>query len=102
MTYQNDDNLVFSDPDKSDAAGPHVNDNIVDQVNLTTKVITNKEAEPTSTPIPHPNDTLDLQDKWSRDKHILLVNILGEPRASIEPKRVIEALKEEGWVIAMQ
>ncbi|GJY77998.1 retrovirus-related pol polyprotein from transposon TNT 1-94 [Tanacetum coccineum] len=68
------------------------------------------------------------QDRWSREKHIKLVNIIGEPPAGIttrsrvkdsdaasaheclyvnflseiEPKKLIEALEEEGWVIAMQ
>ncbi|GJU04080.1 retrovirus-related pol polyprotein from transposon TNT 1-94 [Tanacetum coccineum] len=68
------------------------------------------------------------QDRWSREKHIDLVNILGEPQASvttrsrirdseaaltheclyvnfiseIKPKKLIEALEEEGWIIAMQ
>ncbi|GJR65080.1 hypothetical protein Tco_0011145 [Tanacetum coccineum] len=68
-----------------------------------------------------------LQDRWSIEKHIDLVNIIGEPLAGIttrsrvrdseaalaheciyvnflsqiEPKRLIEALEEEGWVLAM-
>nr|GFA93269.1 putative ribonuclease H-like domain-containing protein [Tanacetum cinerariifolium] len=68
------------------------------------------------------------QVKWPRDKHIKLVNIIDEPLAGIttrsmirdsdaasaheclyvnflskiEPKKLIEALDEEGWVIAMQ
>ncbi|GJU38004.1 hypothetical protein Tco_1186358 [Tanacetum coccineum] len=68
------------------------------------------------------------QDIWSRGKHIDLVNIIGEPLASvttrsrirdsksasaheclyvnliskIKPKKLIEALKEEGRIIAMQ
>nr|GEU94699.1 retrovirus-related Pol polyprotein from transposon TNT 1-94 [Tanacetum cinerariifolium] len=68
------------------------------------------------------------QDRWSREKHIELVNIIGEPLAGIttgsrvrdskaasaheclyvnflfemEPKKLIEALKEEGWIIAVQ
>ncbi|GJV12033.1 retrovirus-related pol polyprotein from transposon TNT 1-94 [Tanacetum coccineum] len=80
---------------------------------LSTKIISNPQVP---------------QDKWSRDKHIELVNIIGEPLAGvttrsmirdseaalaheclyvnflskIEPKKLIEALKEEGWVIAMQ
>nr|GEV18102.1 retrovirus-related Pol polyprotein from transposon TNT 1-94 [Tanacetum cinerariifolium] len=67
------------------------------------------------------------QDRWSRDKHIDLVNIIGKPLAGIitrskirdsdvasaseclcvnflsdiEPKRLIESLKEDGWVLAM-
>ncbi|GJR02640.1 hypothetical protein Tco_0525624 [Tanacetum coccineum] len=73
-------------------------------------------------------DTLAPQDRWFRDKHILMFNILGEPQANvtkrsrvrdfeaasadeclyvnflskIELKKVIEALEEEGSVIAMQ
>ncbi|GJT69207.1 hypothetical protein Tco_1028493 [Tanacetum coccineum] len=68
------------------------------------------------------------QDRWSRDGHIELVNIIGEPLAGIttrsriryseaaftyeclyvnflseiKPKRLSKALKEEGWIIAMQ
>nr|GEY74667.1 retrovirus-related Pol polyprotein from transposon TNT 1-94 [Tanacetum cinerariifolium] len=68
-----------------------------------------------------------ISDRWSREKHIELVNINGEPLASIttrsrirdseaasaykclyvnflleiEPKKLIEALEEEGWVHAM-
>ncbi|GJX25666.1 retrovirus-related pol polyprotein from transposon TNT 1-94 [Tanacetum coccineum] len=68
------------------------------------------------------------QDIWSREKHIELVNIIGEPLVSIttrsrirdldaasahkcpyvnflseiEPKKLIEALEEEEWVIAMK
>ncbi|GKB09256.1 retrovirus-related pol polyprotein from transposon TNT 1-94 [Tanacetum coccineum] len=68
------------------------------------------------------------QDRWSREKHIELVNIIGEPLANIttrsriidsdaasaheclyvsflseiEPKKLIEAQEKEGWVIAMQ
>ncbi|GJR16141.1 retrovirus-related pol polyprotein from transposon TNT 1-94 [Tanacetum coccineum] len=67
------------------------------------------------------------QDRWSREKHIELVNIIGEPLAGIttisrvrdseaalvheclyvnflsemEPKKLTEAL-EEGWIITMQ
>nr|GEV54943.1 retrovirus-related Pol polyprotein from transposon TNT 1-94 [Tanacetum cinerariifolium] len=69
-----------------------------------------------------------LQDRWSREKHIELVNIIGELLvgittrsrnrdsdvasaheclyanfiSEIKPKKLIEALDEEGWVIAMQ
>nr|GEZ64504.1 retrovirus-related Pol polyprotein from transposon TNT 1-94 [Tanacetum cinerariifolium] len=67
------------------------------------------------------------QDRWSREKQIELVNIIGEPLAGIttrsrirdleaasaheclyvnffseiEPKKLIKALEEEGWVFAM-
>ncbi|GKD13854.1 retrovirus-related pol polyprotein from transposon TNT 1-94 [Tanacetum coccineum] len=72
------------------------------------------------TPIP--------QDRWSTEKHIELVNIIGEPLAGIttksrvrdseavlahkclyvnflsemEPTKLIKALEEEGWIIVMQ
>ncbi|GJX63801.1 hypothetical protein Tco_0296701 [Tanacetum coccineum] len=68
------------------------------------------------------------QDRWSQDKNIELVNIIGNPRAGMliramakqlsaalahaclfvdflseeEPKKVFEALKHPGWVDAMQ
>ncbi|GJV99063.1 retrovirus-related pol polyprotein from transposon TNT 1-94 [Tanacetum coccineum] len=68
------------------------------------------------------------QDRWSQDKHIELVNIIGNPGAGMltramakqlsaasaheclfvdflseeEPKKVSEALKHPGWVDAMQ
>ncbi|GJV32405.1 retrovirus-related pol polyprotein from transposon TNT 1-94 [Tanacetum coccineum] len=67
-------------------------------------------------------------NRWSREKHIKLINIIGEPLANIttrsrirdsdaasayeclyvnflseiEPNKLIEGLEEEGWVIAMQ
>ncbi|GKG08110.1 hypothetical protein Tco_0333942, partial [Tanacetum coccineum] len=68
------------------------------------------------------------QDRWSRDQHIKLVNIIGNPSegmltrsmaakltaasaseclfadfiSKIEPKKVFEVLKHPGWVDAMQ
>ncbi|GJV48410.1 putative reverse transcriptase domain-containing protein [Tanacetum coccineum] len=68
------------------------------------------------------------QERWSREKHIDLVNIICKPLAGvttrsrirdseaasaheflylnflleIEPKKLIEALEEEGWIIVMQ
>ncbi|GJS30918.1 retrovirus-related pol polyprotein from transposon TNT 1-94 [Tanacetum coccineum] len=75
-----------------------------------------------------PMTSLGPQDKWSQDKHIELVNIIGDPRAGMltramarelsdasdheclfvdflskeEPKKVSEALKHPGWVDVMQ
>ncbi|GKF62040.1 hypothetical protein Tco_0182094 [Tanacetum coccineum] len=72
--------------------------------------------------------TLAPQDRWSQDKHIELVNIIGNLGAGMltrsmakqlsaalahkclfldflseeEPKKVSEALKHTGWVDAMQ
>ncbi|GKF62580.1 hypothetical protein Tco_0182634 [Tanacetum coccineum] len=41
------------------------------------------------------------QDRWSKDKHIELVNII-DFLSEEEPKKVSEALKHPGWVDAMQ
>ncbi|GKA64015.1 uncharacterized mitochondrial protein-like protein [Tanacetum coccineum] len=75
-----------------------------DQVPAILEPINNADPSPTS------NSSLDEvlinlpvpQDRWSREKHIGLVNILGEPQAKIEKKKLIEALEEQGWIIAMQ
>ncbi|GKF93045.1 retrovirus-related pol polyprotein from transposon TNT 1-94, partial [Tanacetum coccineum] len=87
--------------------------------------------QPSPTIPPSADVTLQIlvpQDIWSREKHIELVNIIGEHLAGIttksrirdsddasaseclyvnflsemEPKKLIEALEEEGWIIAMQ
>ncbi|GJZ88614.1 retrovirus-related pol polyprotein from transposon TNT 1-94, partial [Tanacetum coccineum] len=99
------------------------------QNNVIIKPISNVQPSPTISP----SDEVILQtpipqDRWSREKHIELVNIIGEPLAGIitrskigdsdaasaseclyvnflskmEPKKLIEALEEEGWIIAMQ
>ncbi|GKA77832.1 hypothetical protein Tco_0784369 [Tanacetum coccineum] len=78
------------------------------------------QASTSSHPVP--------QDRWSRDQHVELVNIIGDPHegmltrsmaakliaasaseclfadflSKIEPKKVSEALKHPGWVDAMQ
>ncbi|GKG31111.1 retrovirus-related pol polyprotein from transposon TNT 1-94, partial [Tanacetum coccineum] len=104
-------------------------DSVESQNDVIIKPISDDQPSPTispsanlilQTPVP--------QDRWSREKHIELVNIIGEPLASIttrsrirdsdaalaseclyfnflskmEPKKLIEALDEEGWIIAMQ
>nr|GEV48220.1 retrovirus-related Pol polyprotein from transposon TNT 1-94 [Tanacetum cinerariifolium] len=74
------------------------------------------------------NSHPDPQDRWSRDQHIKLVNIIGNPGegmltrsmavkltaalaseclfanflSEIEPKKVSESLKHPGWIDAMQ
>ncbi|GKC92201.1 retrovirus-related pol polyprotein from transposon TNT 1-94 [Tanacetum coccineum] len=103
---------------------------IEDQVCTIIHHICNDEPSPTIIP---PSAEVfinppDPQDRWSREKHIKLVNILGEPRdlvttrrrirdseaastheclygnfiSELEPKKLIKALEEEGWIIAMQ
>ncbi|GJV37139.1 hypothetical protein Tco_1409616 [Tanacetum coccineum] len=88
------------------------------------------DVRPTPTFLPSTKFILQppvTQDRWSREKHIKLVNIIGEPLAGIktkskvrdseaasahkclyvnflskmEPKKLIEALEEEGWIIAI-
>nr|GEV02617.1 copia protein [Tanacetum cinerariifolium] len=75
-----------------------------------------------------PSEPLVPQDRWSREKHIEVVNVIGKPLigvttrsrvrdskaassheclyvnflSQIEPKRPTEALEEEGWIITMQ
>ncbi|GJX43039.1 retrovirus-related pol polyprotein from transposon TNT 1-94 [Tanacetum coccineum] len=86
------------------------------------------EAVPLSSITSQSISPLAPQDRWSREKHIELVNIIGEPLdgittrsrvrdfeaasaheclyvnflSKIKLKILIEALKEEGWIIAMQ
>ncbi|GKB33740.1 retrovirus-related pol polyprotein from transposon TNT 1-94, partial [Tanacetum coccineum] len=87
-----------------------------------------REAKPSATIISPTTDitlnTPALQDIWSKEKHISIVNILGEPQVGvttrnrirdfkvvsaheclyvnslykIEPKKVFEDLEEEGWM----
>ncbi|GKC69138.1 hypothetical protein Tco_1115021 [Tanacetum coccineum] len=63
--------------------------------------ITNNEVVPIRIPTPSPPDnnhvTLAPQENWSTEQHILLVNMLGD-----QMLRVLDALKEEGWIFAMQ
>ncbi|GJS45128.1 retrovirus-related pol polyprotein from transposon TNT 1-94 [Tanacetum coccineum] len=89
------------------------------------------DIEPSPIILPLAEGTLQSlvpQDRRSREKHIELVNIIGEPLAGIttrskvrdseaasaheclyvnfisemEPKKLTKALEEEGWIIAMQ
>ncbi|GJR85051.1 hypothetical protein Tco_0209062 [Tanacetum coccineum] len=101
-----------------------------DQVSTIIEPVSNVESSPT---IISPSTEVFInphvpQDRWSKEKHIELVNIFGEPQAGvatrsrirdskaasaheclyvnslseIEPKKLIEALEEKGWIIAMQ
>ncbi|GKA16340.1 retrovirus-related pol polyprotein from transposon TNT 1-94 [Tanacetum coccineum] len=99
------------------------------QNNVIIELISDVQPSPTISPsAKFILQTLVPQDKWSKEKHIKLVNIIGEPLAGIttrsrirdsdvasaskciyvnflskmEPKKLIEALEEEGWIIAMQ
>nr|GEY41935.1 hypothetical protein [Tanacetum cinerariifolium] len=123
-----DDHPAFSEHDhfeSSDYLEPaEIQDNVI------IKPINDTQSSPTTispsaesilqTPVP--------QDRWSREKHIELVNIIGKPLndiitksrvrdseaasahkcmyvnflSKIDPKKLIETLVEEGWIIAMQ
>ncbi|GKA29677.1 retrovirus-related pol polyprotein from transposon TNT 1-94, partial [Tanacetum coccineum] len=63
------------------------------------------DVQPSPTILPSADVTLQTpvpQDRWSREKHIELVNIIVNFLFEMEPKKLIEALEEEGWIIAMQ
>ncbi|GJT39054.1 retrovirus-related pol polyprotein from transposon TNT 1-94 [Tanacetum coccineum] len=66
----------------------------------------NKQDNPHTKDVEGPPDptntkgTQEQNDRWSRDQHIKLVNIIGNPGE--KPKKVSEALKHPGWVDAMQ
>ncbi|GKC37254.1 retrovirus-related pol polyprotein from transposon TNT 1-94 [Tanacetum coccineum] len=111
--------VTFEDPIKFTEADDHPALNEPDQTESA------DHFEPVE---PQNNVIIEPINRWSREKHIELVNIIGEPLADIttksrirdsdaasaseclyvnflsemEPKRLIEALKEEGWIIAMQ
>ncbi|GJT70778.1 retrovirus-related pol polyprotein from transposon TNT 1-94 [Tanacetum coccineum] len=70
-----DDHHITSEPNELEPTKPHVNGNLVHQVNSTLEVITNNKVEPASIPIPSPYDNYKItpaaQDKWSRgQEHI--------------------------------
>ncbi|GJW58666.1 retrovirus-related pol polyprotein from transposon TNT 1-94 [Tanacetum coccineum] len=130
-----DDHLVHNEPGDTEPADDLEPAEVICDLSVYQDITINEpisEAEPSPTNIspsievfinPHV-----LQDRWSREKHINLVNILGEPQAGvttrsrirdfeaasaheciyvnflfeIEPKKLIEALEEKGWIIAMQ
>ncbi|GKE95563.1 hypothetical protein Tco_1580418 [Tanacetum coccineum] len=122
-----DNHLALNEPDQIESAD-HL-EPVEPQNNVIIKPISDVQPLPTispsagvilQTPVP--------QDRWSREKNIELVNIIGEPLAGIitrsritdsdaalaseclyvnflsemEPKKLIEALKEEGRFNAMQ
>nr|GEY01312.1 retrovirus-related Pol polyprotein from transposon TNT 1-94 [Tanacetum cinerariifolium] len=124
---ETDDRLALNEPNQTELVD-HL-EPVEPQNNVIMKSISDVQPLPT---IP-PSAEVILQthvprDRWLREKHIELVNIIGEPLASIttrsrirdldvaftskciyvnfltemEPKKFIEALEEEGWIIAMQ
>ncbi|GJR51731.1 retrovirus-related pol polyprotein from transposon TNT 1-94 [Tanacetum coccineum] len=130
ITFSEDDEAITQSNTKGDEFLIH-NDSSDSQAIIINDVPIN-EAKPSPTIISPSTkvicDTPAPQDRWSQEKHIQLVNILREPQAGvttrsrirdseaalaheclyvnflskIEPNKVINALKEEGLVIAMQ
>nr|GEX38785.1 hypothetical protein [Tanacetum cinerariifolium] len=116
-----DNDQVLNEPDHLESAGNLKHAKV--QISILNKQTTKASPTPSI-----PSKPLAPQDRWSRDKHIKLVNIIGEPMVGvttrsrvkdseaasaheclyvnflfqIKPKRLIKALKEEGWIIAMQ
>ncbi|GJU79107.1 hypothetical protein Tco_1276177 [Tanacetum coccineum] len=118
-----DDYSIQNEPDDAELANNHndvsepqnitSNDNLINEVGPSPTIISPLTEVNLDTPTP--------QDRWSKDKYILLVNILGEPQAGvtrrsrvrdseatsaheclyvnfisdIEPKKAIEDLEEE-------
>ncbi|GJR96952.1 retrovirus-related pol polyprotein from transposon TNT 1-94 [Tanacetum coccineum] len=121
-----DNHPALNEPDQIESAD-HLK--LVEPQNNIIEPINDVQPSPTMSPSDDVIlQTLVPQDRWSREKHIELVNIIDEPLASIttksrirdsdaasaseylyvnflsemEPKKLIEALEEEGWIIAMQ
>ncbi|GKD63202.1 retrovirus-related pol polyprotein from transposon TNT 1-94 [Tanacetum coccineum] len=112
VTFKEDDEAISQSSIEGDAINFNKNRSFPD----------NEFLEPRSKVTQYPGNT-----EWLREKHIELVNIIGEPLVGIttririrdsdaasaskclyvnflsemEPKKLIEALEEEGWIIAM-
>ncbi|GKA33371.1 retrovirus-related pol polyprotein from transposon TNT 1-94 [Tanacetum coccineum] len=137
VTFSEDDEAISQSSTEGDAINFNENrsfpdDEFLEPRSEVTQCIGNTDdVQPSPTISPSANvipQILIPQDIWSREKHIKLVNIIGEPLASIttrsrirdsdaasafeclyvnflseiEPKKLIEALEEEGWIIAMK
>ncbi|GJS04747.1 hypothetical protein Tco_0321255 [Tanacetum coccineum] len=121
--HTNDEQIIDSLPNTEDI---HISKHLSSP---STKDISAPNTTISSLPLPVPTMVTPApQDKWSQDKHIELVNIIGNPEAGMltramakqlsaflaheclfvdflseeEPKKVSKALKHPGWVDAMQ
>ncbi|GJY30119.1 retrovirus-related pol polyprotein from transposon TNT 1-94 [Tanacetum coccineum] len=120
-----DDHPAHNEPDDSEPTKNYSDTSDSQNIIINDETINEVEPSPTIISLSDKtiHDTLVPQDKLSRDKHILLVNILGKPQAGvttksrvrdyeavsaheclyvnflseIELKNVIKALEEEGW-----
>ncbi|GKC70706.1 hypothetical protein Tco_1116589, partial [Tanacetum coccineum] len=121
-----DNHRALNEPDQTESADHF--EPVKPQNNVIIEPISDVQPSPTIPPSAEVIlQTLVPQDRWSREKHIELVNIIGKPLAGIttrnrirdsdatsafeclyvnflskmEPKKLIEALEEEGWIISI-
>ncbi|GKE26203.1 retrovirus-related pol polyprotein from transposon TNT 1-94 [Tanacetum coccineum] len=117
-----DNHLTLNEPDQTESTD--LFKPVKPQNNVIIKPISDVQPLPTIPPSAKVIlQTHVPQDRWSREKHIELVNIISEPNrnsirdsdvasaskclyvnvlSKMEPKKLIEALEKEGWIIAMQ
>ncbi|GJR53913.1 retrovirus-related pol polyprotein from transposon TNT 1-94 [Tanacetum coccineum] len=89
--------LTLNEPDQTESAD--LLESAKPQNNVIIKPISDVQPSPTISPLTKVIlQTLIPQDRWSREKHIELVNIIGEPLAGITTR----TLEKEGWIISMQ
>ncbi|GJU48299.1 retrovirus-related pol polyprotein from transposon TNT 1-94 [Tanacetum coccineum] len=138
VTFSKDDEAISQSSTEGDAINFNENRSFLDDEFLeprseVTQCPSNTDDVQLSPTLPPSADVILQtpvpQDRWSREKHIELVNIIGEPLSGIttrsrirdldaasaseclyvnflsemEPKKLIKALEEEeGWIITMQ
>ncbi|GJT14042.1 retrovirus-related pol polyprotein from transposon TNT 1-94 [Tanacetum coccineum] len=137
VTFSEDDEAISQSNTKGDAINFNENRSFPDDEFLEPRSVVTQcpgnidDVQPSLTICPSAEIILQTpvpQDRWSREKHIELVNIIGEPLAGIttksrirdsdaasaskclyvnvlsemEPKKLVKALEEEEWIIAMQ
>ncbi|GKD79186.1 retrovirus-related pol polyprotein from transposon TNT 1-94, partial [Tanacetum coccineum] len=138
VTFNEDDESIYQSTTPSET--PHLEavdhlesadylDSVECQDTVPSEPISDVQPSPIISPLAKGIlQTLVPQDRRSREKHIELVNIIGEPLAGIttrirvrdleaasahecqyvnflsemEPNKLTEAMEEEGWIIAMQ
>ncbi|GJR90226.1 retrovirus-related pol polyprotein from transposon TNT 1-94 [Tanacetum coccineum] len=87
-----DNHPTLNEPDQAESTD-HFKP-VEPQNNVIIDPIINVQPSPTIPPLAEVIlQTYVPQDRWSREKHIELVNIIGEPLAE-----VIEALEDDGWI----
>nr|GEU89453.1 retrovirus-related Pol polyprotein from transposon TNT 1-94 [Tanacetum cinerariifolium] len=131
VTFSKDDEAISHSSTEGDAIYFNENKSFPDDEFLKPKSKVTNDVQPSPTIPPSAEVILQThvpQDRSSREKHIELVNIIGEPLVGIttrskirdsdaalaseclyvnflsklEPKKLNKALKEEWWIVAMQ